>query len=82
MKKIYFYLILVYSVNFYANDTTTVISLENRNLREQANVDSKILSEIKTNDTLKLTSIENNWAKVIYKDSLNGYVKNEQNKGD
>lgn len=77
MKKIYFYLILVYSVNFYANDTTTVVSLKNRNLREKANIDSKILSEIKTNDTLKLTSIENNWAKVIYKDSLNGYVKNE-----
>ena len=48
MKKIYFYLILVYSVNFYANDTTTVVSLKNRNLREEANIDSKILSEIKS----------------------------------
>lgn len=77
MKKIYLFLILAYSINFYANDTITAISLENRSLREQATIDSKIVSKIKTNDTLKLISIENNWVKVIHKDSLNGYVENE-----
>lgn len=77
MKKIYLYLFLAYSVSFYANDTITAISLKNRNLREQGTIDSKILAKIKTNDTLKLTSFENDWVKVIYKDSLNGYVENE-----
>lgn len=77
MKKIYFYLILVYSINFYANDTITAVSIKNINLREQATTDSKILTEIKTDDTLKILSNENDWSKVIYKDSINGYVKSE-----
>lgn len=77
MKKIYFCLILLCSINFYGNDTITVISLKNRNLREHPTSKSKILAEIKNNDTLKLTAKGKNWLEVIYKDSLKGYIINE-----
>lgn len=81
MKKIHFYLILVYSINFYANDSITAVSIKNINLREQATTNSKILSDVKADDTLKIISKENEWSNVIYKDSLNGYVKSEFIKG-
>ncbi len=77
MRKIYLFLILFCSVNFYANDTITAISTKNLNLRANPNVDSKVISEIALNDTLVITETENGWSKAIYKDSLNGYVKNE-----
>ena len=58
-------------------DTITAISIKNLNLRANPNVDSKVISEITLNDTLLITETENGWSKAIYKDSLNGYVKNE-----
>ena len=77
MKKIYFYLILLYSISFYGNDTITAVSIKNINLRENATTDSKVITEIKPDDTLIITETENGWSKAIYKDSLNGFVKNE-----
>lgn len=77
MKKIYFYLILLYSISFYGNDTITAVSIKNINLRENATTDSKIITEIKPDDTLIITETENGWSKAIYKDSLNGFVKSE-----
>ena len=77
MKKIYFYLILLYSINFYGNDTISAISIKNINLRENATTDSKVITEIKADDTLIITETENGWSKAIYKDSLNGFVKSE-----
>lgn len=77
MKKIYFYLILLCSINFYGNDTITAVSIKNINLRENATTDSKVITEIKPDDTLIITETENGWSKAIYKDSLNGFVKSE-----
>ena len=77
MRKIYFYLILLCSINFYGNDTITAVSLKNINLRENATTDSKVITEINPNDTLIITETENGWSKAIYKDSLNGFVKSE-----
>ena len=77
MRKIYFYLILLSSINFYGNDTITAISIKNINLRENATTDSKVITEIKPNDTLIITETENGWSKAIYQDSLNGFVKSE-----
>ena len=77
MRKIYFYLILLSSINFYGNDTITAISIKNINLRENATTDSKVITEIKPDDTLIITETENGWSKAIYKDSLNGFVKSE-----
>ena len=77
MRKIYLFLILFCSINLYSNDTITAISTKNLNLRANPNVDSKVISEITLNDTLLITETENGWSKAIYKDSLNGYVKNE-----
>lgn len=77
MRKIYLLLILFCSINLYSNDTITAISTKNLNLRANPNVDSKVISEITLNDTLLITETENGWSKAIYKDSLNGYVKNE-----
>ena len=77
MRKNYLFLILFWSVSFYANDTITAISTKNLNLRANPNVDSKVISEIVINDTLLISETENGWSKAIYKDSLNGYVKNE-----
>jgi len=77
MKKIYFYLILLYSISFYGNDTITAVSIKNINLRENATTDSKVITEIKPDDTLTITETENGWSKAIYKDSLNGFVKSE-----
>ena len=77
MKKIYFYLILIYSINFYGNDTITAVSIKNINLRENATTDSKVITEIKPDDTLIITETENGWSKAVYKDSLNGFVKSE-----
>ncbi len=77
MRKIYFYLILLSSINFYGNDTITAISIKNINLRENATRDSKVITEIKPDDTLIITETENGWSKAIYKDSLNGFVKSE-----
>ena len=77
MKKIYFYLILLYSISFYGNDTITAVSIKNINLRENATRDSKVISEITPDDTLTITETENGWSKAIYKDSLNGFVKSE-----
>ena len=77
MKKIYFYLILLYSISFYGNDTITAVSIKNINLRENATRDSKVITEIKPDDTLTITETENGWSKAIYKDSLNGFVKSE-----
>ena len=77
MKKIYFYLILLCSINFYGNDTITAISTKNLNLRANPNTDSKVISEITSNDTLLITETENGWSKAIYKDTLNGFVKSE-----
>lgn len=75
MKKIYFYLILVYSINFYASDTITAVSITNINLREKTSSDSKILSKIKKDDSLRITSKFNDWSEVIFKDSIKGFVK-------
>ncbi|MFV5698080.1 SH3 domain-containing protein [Flavobacterium sp. ZT3R17] len=77
MKKIYFYLFLLCSINFYGNDTITAVSIKNINLRENATTDSKIITEIKPDDTITITETENGWSKAIYKDSLNGFVKSE-----
>jgi len=77
MRKIYFYLILLSSINFYGNDTITAISIKNINLRENATTDSKVITEIKPDDTLIITETENGWSKAIYQDSLNGFVKSE-----
>lgn len=77
MRKIYLFLILFCSINIYSNDTITAISTKNLNLRANPNVDSKVIFEITSNDTLLITETENGWSKAIYKDSLNGYVKNE-----
>ena len=77
MKKIYFYLILLYSISFYGNDTITAVSIKNINLRENATTDSKVITEIKPDDTLIITETENGWSKAIYQDSLNGFVKSE-----
>lgn len=77
MKKIYLYLILLCSINFYGNDTITAVSIKNINLRENATTDSKVITEIKPDDTLTITETENGWSKAIYKDSLNGFVKSE-----
>ena len=77
MKKVYFYLILLYSISFYGNDTITAVSIKNINLRENATTDSKVITEIKPDDTLIITETENGWSKAIYKDSLNGFVKSE-----
>ena len=59
------------------SDTITAISIKNINLRENATTDSKILTEIKQEDTLIITETENGWSKAIYKDSLTGFVKSE-----
>lgn len=77
MRKIYFYLILLSSINFYGNDTITAISIKNINLRENATTDSKVITEIKPDDTLIITETENGWSKAIYKDTLNGFVKSQ-----
>lgn len=76
-RKKYLIIILLCSINIYSNDTITAISTKNLNLRANPNVDSKVISEITLNDTLLITETENGWSKAIYKDSLNGYVKNE-----
>ena len=65
---------LVFSSN---SDTITAISIKNINLRENATTDSKVLTEIKQEDTLIITETENGWSKAIYKDSLTGFVKSE-----
>lgn len=77
MTKIFFYLLLLCSINFYGNDTITAVSIKNINLRENATADSKVITEIKADDTLIITETENGWSKSIYKDSLNGFVKSE-----
>lgn len=77
MKKVYFYLILLYSISFYGNDTITAVSIKNINLRENATTDSKVITEIKPDDTLTIIETENGWSKVLYKDSLDGFVKSE-----
>lgn len=77
MRKIYLFLILQYSISFYGNDTITAVSIKNINLRENATTDSKVITEIKPEDTLIITETENGWSKAIYKNSLNGYVKSE-----
>lgn len=77
MKKNYLFLFLLYSISFYGNDTITAVSIKNINLRESATTDSKVITEIKPNDTLIISETENGWSKAIYKDSLNGFVKSE-----
>ena len=74
----YIILLLTFNLAFSSNsDTITAISIKNINLRENATTDSKVITEIKPDDTLIITETENGWSKAIYKDSLNGFVKNE-----
>lgn len=71
-------LLLTFNLVFSSNsDTITAISIKNINLRENATTNSKVITEIQPDDTLIITETENGWSKAIYKDSLNGFVKNE-----
>ncbi|RTY86949.1 SH3 domain-containing protein [Flavobacterium sp. RSP15] len=78
MKLNIILLLLTFNLVFSSNsDTITAISIKNINLRENATTDSKVLTEIKQEDTLIITETENGWSKAIYKDSLKGFVKSE-----
>lgn len=71
-------LLLTFNLALSSNsDTITAISIKNINLRENATTNSKVITEIQPDDTLIITETENGWSKAIYKDSLNGFVKNE-----
>ena len=78
MKLNIFFILITFNLAFSSNsDTIIAISIKNINLRENATTDSKVITEIKPDDTLIITETENGWSKAIYKDTLNGFVKSE-----
>lgn len=76
MNKIILLLLLTFNYS-YSNDTVTTTAIKNINLREDPSIESKIISKIKKNDTLRLISSANNWSTVLYQDTLKGFVKTE-----
>lgn len=69
-------MVALFIVNFSSAANTAKIIVETAKLREQANVDSKVLELISLNEEVEVLKQEGDWYQVKYK-KITGYLRND-----